>query len=195
MSGCGGKGCIVCEFRKIMLEHIFFTREVVAVTVLKAPKAAVDPSIQRLLQNPQDIAKWLLRVLPQQDSAAEKAAKMVEKLFTEHLQQALPIVIAVRDGESKEKIESLQKLWNRNAMDIASTLAMIGKTYGFDWPKEILEKMMLDHLQLTTEEAVLFIQGKYEASLKKFGEVESEMIIMSDALAKGTHRHCKCSRK
>src|SRR5205085_2734755 len=73
--------CMICDFRKIMLDHIYGTREAVALTVFKVPATTVNPSINRLLQNPHDIGKWLLRTLLSQNKTTvamkQKSAKMI----------------------------------------------------------------------------------------------------------------------
>jgi hypothetical protein len=46
-------------------------------------------------------------------------------------------------------------------------------------------KMMKDHLDLTTEEAVARLQGRWTADIAAYDKVHAEILQMSDMLSSG----------
>ena len=50
--------------------------------------------------------------------------------------------------------------------------------------------MLYSHLETTEEEAVLLLQGNYEADIKTFERIEAEALQMADCMFCGIVRQC-----
>jgi hypothetical protein len=179
--------CPVCESRKLWLEHVFWTREVAALTLFHADKAAA-PDLKRLYTNQEDLGNWFAKAVNDSDTG-----KAVTSLLQIHIAQAVKIVSNIANDGGQEELKGLQEDWKENAMTIANALADIGKKHHFKWPKKTLQKMMADHLKLTTDEVLKFKAEDYEGAVAAFEEVEAEIITMSDALVSGMKLKCECS--
>src|SRR6185436_4974731 len=72
--------------------------------------------------------------------------------------------------------------WFKNADDIAAFLSSANPK---NWPLDDMKKMMHDHLDLTTQEAVARLKKDYKADIEVFDKVRAELQEMSDMLAAG----------
>lgn len=182
--------CVMCESRTGWMRHASRTREVGLVTITKQPEPLTKPSIDGLLQNQTEIGSWFGKVL---DNAAQGQA--VTDLLVIHIKQALGIVIALRDSFPNWNTDEIKRLvteWEQNARDIANALAAAGKAKGFEWGRADLEKMLMMHLDLLTQQVKFAIAGQYQQSWDKYVEGENEIIAMSDAFVRGAHLTCEC---
>ena len=178
--------CPICKSRKNWLEHVSWSREVGILILLKVPKEVVNASIARVLQNQKDLGKWFADNLKN-----PSVGKEVTRLLTIHAKEEVKIVTGLR--ESDPKLKKLQEDWNKNAVEIADTISQAGQEHGFNWPDEELRDMMLMHLQLKTEQATKFYEGDYAGAVEAGDKVETEIIKLSDLLAKALEKECGCS--
>ena len=188
------KSCGVCQPRRLWLDHVFFTREVAALTILQVPEAITKVSIDTLLQNQVEIAQWFQNKVATVDTPESAVAiqVVVQKLLTTHIKQALAITIGLRDGQS---MDTLTSQWYANAQQIADGIASIGTAYGWNWQADVLRPMMKQHLKLTTDEILLFIKGDAEGAMAAFKRVKEEIIGMSDYLVQPFRDDCSHSER
>lgn len=172
--------CSVCETsQRLWLEHVFWTREVIYLTLNKLPN---DASVSRLLQNQVDLGNWFGNQLKNMDVGVA-----ITNLLQTHIKQALAIVIGVRDGKD---VTALLTAWKQNARDIASALSKIGHQYGIPWQFNDIIVMMSKHLELTTQEVLAMNQKKWMQSVEIFEQVEKEIIDMSNLFTNNLGYSC-----
>ena len=69
-----------------------------------------------------------------------------------------------------------------NADDVASFLSNADPKH---WPIAEMKKMMHDHLDLTTAEAVARLQGDWSADIADYEKVHEQILKMADMLSDG----------
>lgn len=159
------------QMQKLWLDHVYWTR-IVGVAVLDGiNEQSLNNSITRLMKNQQDIADVFGKYY------GDNVNKLVYKLLSEHILIAKDILVNLKDN--KDNTDNLQK-WYDNAKDISNSLSTLSPSFN----KEDILNMMNKHLELTTQEFVLYKQGEYEQSINTYNLVENEAIMMGDYFAK-----------
>ena len=161
------------DMRKLWEDHVTWTRVYIisAVANLDDQKAAAD----RLLRNQVDIGN---AIKPYYGAAAGNA---LTKLLRTHILEAVPVLTHAKSGD-KAKLTKALDVWYANGNQIARFLA---KANPASWPLPMTTKMMKDHLDLTTEEAVARLQGRWTADIAAYDKVHAEILQMSDMLSSG----------
>ena len=159
--------------RKLWEDHITWTRLVIIGVFEDSP--GLNSSVQRLLQNQVDIGD---AVKPFYD---DEAGDQLTALLTDHILIAAEILQAAKSGNTAA-LEDAIKRWYTNADDIAVFLNAANPS---QWPLEEMKAMMREHLDLTLEEAVAYLQGDYEASVAAYDEVHVQALEMADMLSMG----------
>ena len=160
------------DMRIVWLRHVWWTREVILAIVAGAPWT--EESIAKLLKNPSEMAAVFSPFINR-----EHQNDMID-LFTTHLKLGGDIVTAAKAGDTAH-VNELQRQWHQNANQIARLMA--GFNLGFN--EDEVQQMMYTHLQLTTDEAVLTLQGRYNDAIAKFDQVQDEALMMADYFACG----------
>ena len=142
-----------------------------AVADLPDKAAATD----RLLQNQVDIGNAIKPYYG--DAAGDK----LTTLLKEHITTAAEIVTAAKAGD-KAKQDDATKRWFANADQIADFLSNANPK---NWPQAEMQKMMRDHLNLTTEEVVARLKGNWAADIAAFDKVHEQILHMADMLTEG----------
>ena len=158
---------------KLWTDHVAWTRSVIVDFDANAP--SLKPDLARLLQNQADIGN---AIKPYYGAGA--GARLTSLLRT-HIMQAVPILAAAKAGD-KVKLTRALDAWNANARQIA---AFLSKANPRAWPLSATTNMMLTHLNLTTNEAVAHLHGKWRADIAAYDDVRAEILMMADTLAKG----------
>ncbi len=160
------------DMRAVWAQHVNWTR-MLMISIIERLRDQTAVS-NRLLRNPQDMAKIFARFYP------ENIAKNVEQLFREHLRIGGDLMTALRDRRMQDA-ENLNQEWYANADNIAETLSSINPYYD----KEVLRNMLYNHLDLLREQIQNRIAANYPADIDAFDAGEEEAMDMADYFADG----------
>jgi hypothetical protein len=161
------------QMRKLWEDHITWTRMVIVDFAAGLPD--LTAAEQRLLRNQVDIGN---AIKPYYGAAAGNA---LTKLLRTHILEAVPVLTHAKSGD-KAKLTKALDVWYANGNQIARFLT---KANPASWPLPMTTKMMKDHLDLTTEEAVARLQGRWTADIAAYDKVHAEILQMSDMLSSG----------
>lgn len=161
------------DMRKLWEDHITYTRLVIIGVFEDLPD--LDPTVQRLLQNQVDIGNAI------KPFYGEEAGDQLTALLTDHILIAAEILQAAKAGDTAA-LEDASERWYDNADDIAEFLNAANPKH---WPLEEMKAMMREHLDLTLEEAVAYLNGDYEASIAAYDLVHLQALEMADMLSEG----------
>jgi hypothetical protein len=159
--------------RKLWEDHIIWTRVFIISAVADLPDKAA--ATDRLLQNQVDIGKAI------KPYYGNPAGDKLSSLLKEHITTAAEIVTAAKAGD-KPKQDDATKRWFANADQIAAFLSDANPK---NWPRADMQKMMQDHLNLTTEEVVARLGGNWAADIAAFDKVHEQILHMADMLSAG----------
>lgn len=166
------------EMRKLWEDHITWTRLVIVGIIGDLPAADVEASVDRLLQNQVDIGNAI------KPFYGEEAGNQLTALLTDHILIAAEILQAAEDGDTTALNDAIER-WYANADDIAEFLHSANPE---NWPLEEMKAMMREHLDLTLQEAVAYLQGDYAASVAFYDQVHIQALEMADMLSEGIIR-------
>ena len=159
--------------RKLWEDHIIWTRVFIISAVADLPDK--EAATNRLLQNQTDIGNAI------KPYYGDAAGNQLTTLLKEHITTAAEVVTAAKAGD-KAKQDDATKRWFTNADQIADFLS---KANPKEWPQAEMRKMMRDHLNLTTEEAVARLQGNWAADIAAYDKVHEQILRMADMLTAG----------
>jgi hypothetical protein len=162
--------------RQLWEDHIVWTRLVIIGVFEDLPD--LNPSVQRLLQNQADIGDAI------KPFYGEAAGDQLTALLRDHILIAAEILLAAKNGDTAA-LEDASERWCANADDIAAFLNAANPDH---WPLEEMQMMMREHLDLTLEEAVAYLNGDYEASIAAYDEIHVQILGMADMLSDGIIR-------
>ncbi|HEX6270452.1 MAG TPA: hypothetical protein VFZ43_09470 [Anaerolineales bacterium] len=166
------------EMRKLWEDHITWTRLVIIGVIGDLPAADLEESIKRLLQNQVDIGNAI------KPFYGEEAGERLTELLTDHILIAAEILQAAEDGNTAALNDAIER-WYANADDIAEFLNAANPE---NWPLEEMKAMMREHLDLTLQEAVAYLEGDYAASVAFYDQVHIQALEMADMLSEGIIR-------
>lgn len=156
-------------------QHITWTRIVISDIVFDLPETPF--AINRLLRNPVDFKNGFLPFY------GFAASNELEQLLTEHLTLAADIVVAAKANDT-QKVQELNAKWFRNADEIAKLLSSINPYWSFsEW-----QRMLYEHLELVTAEALNFINNRFEENVILYDEMERQAMGMADVMTTGIVR-------
>lgn len=176
----GQKGVVFSEvgcklrtgMRKLWADHVIWTRDYIIAAVADTDDAKV--AADRLLKNQDDIGN---AIVPYYGS---DAGKQLAALLRDHILIAVDVVAAAKAGDN-DKLKDADARWHANAQDIAKFLSSANPV----WTYDALEKMLFEHLKLTTGEAVARIKKQWNDDVKAFDDVFEQAMGMADALTNG----------
>ena len=172
MSASNAANELKTNMRKLWEDHVTWTRNVICCLVDDLP--GTDQAVRRLLKNQDDIGNAITPVY------GEAAGKKLTALLHDHITIAADVVKAARASDNTA-LDAANKKWFANADEIAVFLGRANP----NWKPADLKKMMHDHLNLTTDEAVARIKKDYDADVAAYDKVHSEILAMSDMLVEG----------
>ena len=159
--------------RKLWEDHITWTR----VFIISAAADLPDKSAatERLLQNQVDIGN---AIKPYYGNAA---GDKLATLLKEHITTAAEVVTAAKAGDTAKQ-DDATKRWFANADQIAAFLSDANPK---NWPRAEMQKMMHDHLKLTTDEVVARLQSNWAADIAAYDKVHEQILHMAAMLSAG----------
>lgn len=159
--------------RKLWEDHITWTRIFIISAAADLPDKAA--ATDRLLQNQVDIGNAIKAYY------GEAAGDKLTSLLKEHITTAAEVVAAAKAND-KAKLDDASKRWSANADQIADFLSGANPK---NWPAADMRKMMHEHLDLTTAEAVARLKGDWAADIAAYDRVHEEILQMADMLSAG----------
>jgi hypothetical protein len=160
------------DMRKLWEDHVTWTRNVIICLVDDLP--GTDQAVKRLLKNQDDIGNAIKPVY------GDDAGNKLTALLRDHITIAADVVKAARASDNAA-LDAANKKWYANADEISSFLSKANP----NWKLDDMKKMMHNHLQLTTDEAVARIKKDYDADVSAYNKVHAEILEMSDMLTDG----------
>jgi len=157
---------------KLWSDHVVWTRNVILNIMDGLP--GTDQAVNRLLKNQEDIGNAIKPVY------GNDAGTELTRLLKEHITIAADLLKAAK-ADNKTGFEAANKKWVTNADEISAFLARANP----NWKLDDMKKMMHDHLNLTTEEAVARLKKDYDADVKAYDKVYNEILMMADMLTDG----------
>jgi hypothetical protein len=111
----------------------------------------------------------------------DAAGDELTALLRTHILTAAALIDAVKSGVQAD-IDKASADWYANAEEIAAFLHSLNPD---NWPLEAVDSLLDAHLDLTAEEAVARIQGRYQADIRAYDEVHAQILQLADALSAG----------
>ena len=164
------------DMRKLWEDHIVWTRQyIVSAATQTGDLADIGPTTDRLLANQTDIGRALAPFY------GDATGDAVTALLRDHILTAARLVAAAKAGDTTA-VSAASDAWYANAHDIAVALNQLNPR---QWPLAEMDLMMKDHLDLTLEEAVARLQGRYADDIAAYDKVHAEILEMADMLSAG----------
>ena len=159
--------------RKLWEDHITWTRLFIVSASAGLPD--LDATTTRLLQNQEDIGDAI------KPFYGDEAGSQLTALLREHILTAADLLNAAKAGDSSA-VDAATTTWYANADDIAAFLAAANPKY---WPEADVKAMMHEHLDLTLQEAVAHLEGRYADDVAAYDRVHEAILQMADMIADG----------
>ena len=159
--------------RKLWEDHITWTR----LYIISAAEGLADADVtaQRLLRNQDDIGDAVATFY------GDEAGAELTKLLREHILIAAELLGEAKVGKTA-KVAKAKAAWYRNADEIAEFLSGANPD---NWPLDAVKKHMRHHLDLTLEEAVARLEGRYQDDIAAYDQIHDAILELSDTLAAG----------
>lgn len=159
--------------RQLWEDHIVWTRMVIVSAAHDLPDFST--AVDRLLRNQDEIGD---AVKPYYGGAAGDA---LSALLREHIVVAADVLTAAKANDGAALEDALEQ-WYANGDAIGAFLADANPG---NWDRAEMQAMMRDHLDLTLEEAVARLQGRYVDDAAAYDEIHAQILHMADMLSDG----------
>ena len=159
--------------RDLWADHVIWTREVI-VNAIEADEPSASAATDRLMKNQEDIGNAIVPYY------GREAGTKLTGLLKDHIRIATEVVGAAK-AKDNTKLADADKRWKANATDIATFLSGANP----NWPKADLEKMLYEHLSLTTREATARLEKDWTKDVEAFDRIYDQAMHMADALTAG----------
>ncbi len=158
--------------RKLWSDHVIWTREYIVAAVAGTPDA--DAAAGRLLRNQEDIGAAIAGFY------GDAAGDQLTRLLKEHILIAVDLVAAAKAGD-QAAFATHDARWTANVNELAAFLAGANP----NWPEGDVRDLLGLHLKLTKDEAVARITGDWEADVKAFDDIFTEILVVADTIHDG----------
>lgn len=159
--------------RKLWEDHITWTRLVIVSVLNGLPDTS--STVNRLLQNQADLGNAI------KPFYGDAAGNQLTSLLHDHITIAAEILTDAKAGNTAALNDAIAR-WYANANDIA---AFLHNANAKNWSLDMTRSMMKTHLDLTLAEAVAYLKGDYNGSVKSYEQVHLEILGMADTLSSG----------
>lgn len=162
--------------RELWEDHIVWTRQFIVSAATETgnlPDTAV--TVDRLLANQADIGNAI------KPFYGDAAGDTLTQLLREHILTAADIIAAAKAGDG-EAVEASVAGWYANADEIAAFLSAANPRH---WPLGEMQAHMRSHLDLTLEEAVARLEGRYADDIAAYDKIHADILEMADMLSSG----------
>lgn len=164
------------DMRQLWEDHVTWTR--LAIVSFAAGLPDLGPTEQRLLQNQVDIGNAIERFY------GKAAGGQLTALLRQHILGAVDVLTAAKAGE-QAALADAQAAWYANTDQIATFLSQANPK---SWPLPMMKKMMREHLNLTTQEAVARLGSDWAADIAAYDKIHAQILKMADMLSTGIIR-------
>jgi hypothetical protein len=162
--------------RALWEDHIVWTRQfIVSAATESGNLPDTNATVARLLANQTDIGDAI------KPFYGEAAGDALTELLREHILTAADIIAAAKAGDD-DGVQAALASWYANADEIATFLADANPR---NWPLDAMKAHMTSHLDLTLEEAVARLQGRYADDIAAYDKVHADILAMADMLSDG----------
>ncbi len=161
--------------RKLFTDHVTYTNWLITAS-LPVLQPDVQPLIDRLLENPADIANLLLHII------GKESADVVEKVITDHLILANDALTAVREGDEEAVSIAVDDFYTQSDK-FAAALSSLNPA---KLPIDFAITMVKSHNEHVVHLAVLRSQRKYGEYINSFDDYYKHMLMFSDAVYETT---------
>jgi hypothetical protein len=156
--------------RKLWADHTTYTHSYIVSALAGLPD--LGTVTQRLLRNQDDIGNAIKPIY------GKAAGNKLTALLTEHIQLAVPVLVAAKKGDS-DALDAAVADWYRNAREVGSFLAKANPAW------KGARKMLKVHITQTVAYASDQLQGDYAKSIRDYDEAEGHMLMLADQLSAG----------
>ena len=158
--------------RKLWTDHVVWTRQYITSAVADMPDA--NAAAGRLLKNQEHIGNAIVPFY------GEAAGTALTNLLKQHIMIAVDLVAAAKTNDQNRFAQEDHK-WTKNAEEIATFLSGANS----NWTKADLVDLLGQHLSLTKAEAVARLTKDWEADVKAFDDIFTEIRTVADTLSGG----------
>ncbi|MBU8772555.1 glycosyltransferase [Cytobacillus oceanisediminis] len=159
------------EFRRLWVDHVLWTSNYIT----SATTAGAEDQKQvlaRLLKNQEDIGNSI------KPYYGDAAGNKLTELLKEHIVIAGDLVEAAKSGQGA-KVNQLNKIWHRNADEIAAFLSGANPNL----QNEDVKKLLYTHLELVTDDLTASLVKDWDARIVSIDDGLSHIIMMADAIS------------
>lgn len=158
---------------KLWSDHVIWTRNYVIAAIAGTPDAPT--ALERLMKNQEDLGA---AVVPYY---GKEAGNTLTSLLKDHIKIAGDVVKAAKAND-QEDFKALDATWHANARDIAEFLNSANPK---NWPKEDMQAMMYDHLNLLTNEVTARLKKDWKGDIKAMDDSLTQILMMAHDMAAG----------
>lgn len=158
--------------QKLWIDHVGWTHSFIVSDLASLPDK--DATLQRLLKNQDDIGASI------KPYYGEEAGNKLSKLLREHIAIGGQVVDAAKSN-NKADLDKHNKLWYKNADDIADFLSGANSNLS----NSELKNMLHRHLDLVTAQVVARINKNWKVDIENYDIGENHMIKFADMISNG----------
>ena len=158
--------------RQLWIEHVLWTRSYIVSAI--ADLEDKDPVLQRLLKNQDDIGNSI------KPYYGEEAGNKLAKLLREHIELAGKVLDSAKNNDP-QSLEKYNKLWYKNADEIADFLSAANPNYS----NKVLKDMLHKHLGFIIDQVTARLKKDWKSDINSYDKGQEHMIHFADILSEG----------